>query len=220
MGLVKINFYPRTTSGKNENRRTRAAGHIPAIIYGKEREATKVQLDTVQFTRVLQKTGGRSVIFDLDLEGESENPLALMRELQQHPVTDEIRHVDLFEIPRGVPVTVEVALELQGEPQCVKFGEGEIIQTALTVELSCLPRELPESITVDVSELEMSDKLFVKDLEVPIGEVITDEETQILVVKAATIFAEEEEEEGEAVEGEEGEAAAEGDESEDKSEDA
>jgi large subunit ribosomal protein L25 len=214
MGLVKIHVSKRQTTGKNENRRTRAAGHIPAVIYGNDREATNVQLDTHEFTRVLQKAMGRSVIFDVSLEGEDENPLALMRDLQRHPVTDEIYHVDLFEIPRGVPVEVEVQVVPQGEPQAVRFNEAEVIQLLNTVTVRCRPREVPEQLTIDISELEINDSRFVKDLETPAGEIVTDPEQQLLVVKTLSLFGlEDEEAEGEAAEGE----AAEGEGADDES---
>lgn len=191
MALIKINVYPRTTTGKNENRRTRTSGHTPAVLYGNDRSATAVQLETREFIRILQKTGGRSVIYDLHIEGESDRPLALVREMQRHPVSDEILHVDLFEIPRGMPVTVNVALVLDGEPSCVKYNEGELLQLLDHVELSCLPRELPESIRVDVDGLALNDKLFVKDLNVPVGRVVNDPETQVLVVKPVSLLVEE-----------------------------
>lgn len=209
MGLVKLNVYPRTTSGKNENRRTRAAGKTPAVIYGADRQATSVQLDTTELTTIMRKTGGRSVIFDLNVEGEDENPIALMREMQAHPVTDVIFHVDLFEIPRGVPVEVSVAVTPVGEPQGVKFGEAEINQLTQSVTLSCLPREMPEEITFDISELEINDSIYAKDLTPSAGEIVDDPETQILVVKPATVFAadDEDEEGAEGAEGAEGETA-------------
>jgi large subunit ribosomal protein L25 len=192
MALIKLNLQQRDTKGKNENRRTRAAGFIPAVLYGSERPATSVQVEAHAFHRILQKTGGRSVIFDLQLDGQAEQPIALMRELQRHPVSDEILHVDLFEIPRGMPVTVHVSLELEGEPGCIKYGDGEVLQLLDGVELSCLPRDLPDCIKVDVSELSLNDKLFVKDLTVPVGTVENDPETQVLVVKPVSILIEEE----------------------------
>lgn len=216
MGLIKLNVFPRQTTGKNENRRTRAAGHIPAVIYGNDRDATTVQLETVEFTRILQKTGGRAVIFDINLEGESENPIALMRDLQQHPVTDEIRHVDLYEIPRGKPVEVQIGVAIQGEPACAKFNEGAVVRLVDSVTVRCLPREMPESVTIDVSELEINDSLYVRDLVTSAGEIMEDPEMQVLVVKTVSLFIEEEEaEEVEGAEGAEGEEGEDGEDGED-----
>ncbi len=212
MGLVKIHVYNRETTGKNENRRTRVAGFTPAVIYGRERETTKVQLNTAEFTKIMQKTGGRSVIFDLDLEGESENPIALMRELQQHPVSDVYMHVDLLEIPRGKPVEVEVSVVAEGDSQILRFNEAAVVQLLDTVTVSCLPRELPDRLTIDVSDLEINDSIYVKDLKTPAGEITTDPELQLLVIKAVSLFVEEEtvEEGVEGEEGAEGEDGAEG----------
>ncbi|MEZ4388495.1 MAG: 50S ribosomal protein L25 [Candidatus Krumholzibacteriia bacterium] len=196
MGLVKLNVSPRKSSGKNENRRTRAAGQTPAVLYGHDREATSVQLDTVEFTRILKKTGGRAVIFDLTLEGESENPIALMRDLQRHPVTDEIFHVDLYEIPRGVPVEVHVPLRPEGEPASVKFGEGEVNLLTHSVTLSCLPRDLPDAVAFDISALKVNDSVYVKDLTPPVGEIVDDPDLQVLVVKPATVFGLDDDEAG------------------------
>jgi len=208
MGLVKLNVYPRESTGKNENRRTRAAGQTPAVLYGNDREATSVQLDTVEFMRILKKTGGRSVIYDLNLEGEAENPLALVREMQVHPVSDVVFHVDLYEIPRGVPVEVSVAVVADGEPAAVKFGEADINQLAYSVTLRCLPRELPEEIRFDISELKTNDSIYVKDLQPPVGEIVDDPEAQILVLKPATVFGiDDEDGEGEAAPAEADDAA-------------
>lgn len=197
MGLVKLNVYPRESTGKNENRRTRAAGMTPAVLYGTEREATSVQLDTVEFMRILKKTGGRSVIYDLNLEGEDDKPLALVKEMQVHPVTDMVFHVDLYEIPRGVPVEVAVSVVADGEPEPVKFGEAEVNLLTYSVIVRCLPRELPEEIRFDISDLKINDSIYVKDLQPPAGEIVDDPDTQVLVIKPASVFALDDEEEGE-----------------------
>ncbi len=195
MALVNLNVYARHTTGKNENRRTRAAGRIPAVLYGEGRPAVNVALDVAEFTKIKSHLHGGSVIFNLAIEGQSDQPLALMREIQQHPVSDMVYHVDLFEIPRGEKVTVEVPLVLVGEPQCVKFGEGEVQQMLDEVEVSCLPREMPESVTLDVSELKLHDRRFVSDLALSMGEFVTDAETLVLVVKPVIVLAEPIEEE-------------------------
>jgi len=215
MGLVNLNVFPRTTQGKNENRRTRAAGRIPAVLYGRDRESAKVEVDAHEFWVIHTKTGGRSVIFNLQGEGFDADSIALLREVQQHPVSDEILHVDLFEIPRGVPVEVEVPVVLEGEPELVRLNEADLIQTLYQVTVSCRPRQVPDRLTLDVSPLGMNESLYVKDLAIESGEIVTDDEIQVCVVKPASIFLEEEEEEaeGELAEGEEapeGEASAEG----------
>lgn len=214
MGLINLTVYPRSTRGKNENRRTRSAGRLPAVIYGKDRETAMIELDSHDFGVVFGRLAGSSAIFSLQQEGVKEGAIALLREVQKHPVTDELLHVDLMEIPRGVPVTVGVAVHVVGSSQAVKTGEGSVALSLDHVEISCRPSELPDFLEVDISELELNDKIFVKDLTTPVGEIVTDPEMLVLNIKPAAVFLEEEEgEEGaEAAEGAEGEGESEGDE--------
>jgi large subunit ribosomal protein L25 len=190
MSLINLTAHHRTTVGKNENRRTRAAGRIPAVVYGEHRPSANVTVDTVEFERILSRLHGRNPIFNLSIEGDDEQHVALLREMQQHPVTDEIRHLDLFLIPQGAKVTVQVPVILEGEPVCVKFGEAEVIQMVDHVDVSCEPREMPDTVRLDVSSLVLLDRRFVRDLVAPAGEIVSDGDLQILTVKAISLLAE------------------------------
>jgi large subunit ribosomal protein L25 len=191
MGLINLTVHPRETVGKNENRRTRATGRIPAVLYGRGRASVNVTVDTQEFRKILMTRHGRNAIFNLTVAGEAGQHVALMREIQQHPVTDEVRHIDLFAIPAGAKVTVEVPIEFTGEPQVMKFGGGEIVKTLDHVAVSCLPREMPEVITLDISDLQLLEKRFVRDLKVSAGEIVSDGDLQVILLKPATLFAEE-----------------------------
>jgi len=199
MSLVNLTIHPRTTQGKNANRRTRAAGRVPAVVYGRGRENEMVELDAHAFGVIMSHLAGRSAIWQLSKEGADEGTMALVREIQRHPVSDEILHVDLMEIPAGEPVVVAVSLEVTGICPAVKSGEGSVAQSLTSVEISCLPRELPEYIAVDISELELNDKIHVGDLKAPVGEFVTDPETLVLNIKPASLLAPEED--AEAAEG-------------------
>lgn len=204
MGLVNLNIYPRSTTGKNANRRSRAAGRLPAVVYGHDRTTENLELDTHEFRTAMFRLAGRSAIFSLTQEGVQEEHIALMREVQRNPVTDEVLHVDLYEIPRGQDVVVAVQVSVIGSNQTVKTGEGSVALSLDNIELSCRPSQLPEVIEIDISELELHDKIFVKDVAAPVGEIVSDPEMLVLNIKPATIFIEEEEEPEEGVEGEEG----------------
>jgi len=208
MALVELNIYQRQTSGKNANRRTRAAGRIPAVLYGRDRETDKVEVDTSEFTKAIALMGGRSVIFALKQEDKSEDAIALLREVQRNPVSDTILHIDLFEIPRGKPITAPVKIELEGESLAIKRGDANLTQVLNNVEVSCLPRELPDEIKIDITDLGLGDKIYVKDLQISAGEIVADPETLVLLLKAPTIFVEEEPEVAEEVAEGEGEEAA------------
>jgi len=210
MGLVNLTISPRSTTGKNANRRSRAAGHIPAVVYGNERASENVELETHEFSVAMSRLAGRSAIFSLLQKGVEEEHIALMREVQRNPVTDEVLHVDFYEIPRGHAVTVPVQVSVIGSNDAVKTGEGSVALSLDAIELSCRPSELPEVIEIDITEMELNDKVFVKDVVAPVGEIISDPEMLVLNIKPASIFIEEEEEIEEGVEGEEGEGEAEG----------
>ena len=202
MGLINLTVHARKTVGKNENRRTRAAGSIPAVLYGRGREAVNVAVDTQEFRKILMTRHGRNAIFNLTIDGEAGQHVALMREIQQHPVTDEVRHIDLFEIPASAKVTVEVPLEITGEPASIKFGGGELVKTVDHVSVSCLPREMPEVVTLDVTDLQLLEKRYVRDLKVAAGEIVSDGDIQVVVLKPASLFAEAAPAAGEAPAGE------------------
>lgn len=205
MGLVNLEIKPRSTFGKNANRRNRASGQIPAVLYGGDRETESIELDAHSFGVAMMHLAGRSAIFSLN--GDEDN-IALLREVQRNPVTDEILHVDLMSIPRGVPVTVPVSIEVVGECPAVKAGEASVAMSLDRVEISVRPRDLPEYIEVDISEMDINDKIFAGDLKLPAGEIITDPELLILNIKVSTLTLEVEEEED--IEGEEGAEGAEG----------
>lgn len=222
MGLINLEIQSRSETGKNANRRMRAAGRIPAVLYGKGRESELMSLDGHAFGVILTHLGGRTALFNLEQEGRDEEITALLREIQRNPITDQILHVDLMEIPRGVPVTVPVQIQITGECKAVKNGEATVAQTLDFLEIAVRPRDLPDHLEVDISELELNDKIFARDVNLPVGELVTDPDLLVLNIKAQTIFEEEtpEGEEGEegaeGAEGAEGEEAAEGADDDDK----
>ncbi|MDX2475075.1 MAG: 50S ribosomal protein L25 [Candidatus Krumholzibacteria bacterium] len=210
MGLVNLNIFPRTTTGKNANRRSRVAGRVPAVVYGNDRTTENFELDTHDFTAAMTLLAGRSAIFSLLQDGVDEEHIALLREVQRNPVTDEVLHIDLYEIPRGREVTVAVQVSVIGMNADVKSGEASVALSLDSIELSCRPSQLPEVLEIDITELVINDKIFVKDVVAPVGEIISDPEMLVLNIKPASIFIEEEEEPEEGLEGEEGEVEGEG----------
>ncbi len=120
-----------------------------------------------------------------------EGHIALLREVQRHPVSDMILHVDLLEIPQGQPMVVDVHVHVTGANPVVKSGEASVSISHNSVEVSCLPRELPEFVELDISELGLNDKVFARDLKVPGGEVVSDPDMLILSIKPASLFVEE-----------------------------
>lgn len=213
MSLVNLNIHPRSTVGKNENRRTRAAGRVPAVLYGKGRPTATIELEGHAFEVALKHLGGRSAIFQLHQAGMEEGHIALLREVQRHPINDMILHVDLLEIPQGQPVTVDVHVHVTGACAAVKAGDGSVAMAHTSVEVSCLPRDLPEFVELDISNLNLNDKVFARDLKVQGGEIVSDPDLLILSIKAASLLVEE------PAAAAEGAEAAEGAKAEDKDKD-
>ncbi len=199
MGLIDMTAYPRTESGKNENRRTRVKGRTPAVIYGNERKTTSMlEIDTRELTGIL-KNAGLSPLFNLTVDGEADTCIAVLREIQVHPVSDVVFHMDLMEIPAGVPVRIEVGLDIQGDNKWASSGDAVVDVARFMVEVLCRPRQVPESISVDYSALEIGERIMVGDLSIENGEIVTDPEEVILKLNLNVVVEEEDEEdEGEA----------------------
>lgn len=154
----------RTETGKNENNRLRAAGFIPVVMYchGK---AENLKVEKKAFKSVFAKQISESVIIDLDIAG-GEKCHVIVKDYQREPVTDEVIHLDFYKITAGEKIKTSVPVEIVGTPVGVRLGGVfEVIDRMLHVE--CLPAELPEKITVDVSKLEVGQGVQVKDIKGP-----------------------------------------------------
>ncbi len=213
----------REESGKNVSRRIRAAGKIPGILYGLARPSFSVTVDPRKIEQILQTESGRNSIFNLQLSGKDENKsrAVMLKDLQRDPVTGRLLHVDFVRIDLEAQVTVDVPVQLTGEPVGVRLEDGILDFIQRSVQVECLPTEIPESLELDVTELHVGQTGSVSDLKAPENVKILDDSDSTLVAvsqKRAEIVEEvaEEEEEaeaaGEAAEAA-GEAAAEGEES-------
>jgi large subunit ribosomal protein L25 len=159
----------RANTGKGAVRKLRAAGRIPAILYGQGRESVPLTIDPRALEKVL-KTGGANALLDLTVEGRSDlgSPVALVKELQRHPIRGTILHADLYQVDLTKTVEVEVPIHLLGKAKGIDFG-GILEHSLREVALECLPRSIPASIEVDVSNMEIGDVIHVRDLTLPAG---------------------------------------------------
>ncbi len=200
----------REKIGISATKTLRRNGKIPANYYYKGQDNINLVLDTKGLFHALH-SGGR--VFEVELEGDLQ--YVMIKEIQYHPVTENVLHVDLMRVRRDVKMTITVPIHLEGD--AVGINEGGVLSHLLTnIEIECLPIDVPEFIPVDVTELEMNSSLSVGDIVVS-GEytILTDQEVAI-----ATITPPKEEEEPvvdleEGEEGEEGEGAADDERSDD-----
>jgi large subunit ribosomal protein L25 len=205
----------REESGKNASRRARAAGKIPGILYGLARPSFSVTVDPRKIEQILHTKTGRNTIFNLQLSGKDENKsrAVMLRDLQRDPVSEDLLHVDFIRIDMDAKVTVDVLIHLLGEAVGVELEDGVIDFIHRSVQVECLPNDIPEFLELDISETHIGQNLEVSDLiAVDNIEILDDDDTTILTVSVKRAEEVEEVEEGEegdeaeVAEGEEGEA--------------
>jgi len=155
---------PRTGKfNKNAARRVRAAGKIPAVLYGAGHDAVAVEVDPKHISKILFSETGHNTIFDVDL-GDKSPVKAMVVDLQREPIKDRLIHIDLKRIAMDKALTVSVRVKLMGVPVGVKTGGGILDQVMREVEIECLPTDIPNHIDVDVTELDLHQVLRVSDL--------------------------------------------------------
>jgi large subunit ribosomal protein L25 len=209
---VTLEAQARPGTGKGVARKLRAAGKVPAILYGRGVEAEPVAVDRMALMRAFKTDAGRNVLIDLLIDGETH--LTLARELQRDPVRGSILHVDFLKIARDVAIEVDVPIHIEGDSPGVK--EGGVVEHHLwSVRVSCLPTSVPDRLVADISRTLLGEMLRVADLAVPDGvTVLTDPNEAVLGVVVPQILKLEEEVPAEVAlaEGEEAPVAAEGEE--------
>lgn len=196
---ITLTAVPRTETGKGVARQLRLHGRIPAVVYGRGREPEALSVSLVEFEKAMVGRRGASII-DLDIGGKPVK--ALIREIQRHPVRPGPLHIDFYEIHEGVALTVDVPIHLIGTPQGVKTHGGLLDQIMREVEIEVLPKDIPDSIDVDVSALEIGDSIHVSDLVVANAEILADAHATVCTVSAPRIEEVEAEAVEEVVEGE------------------
>src|SRR5699024_8218424 len=176
-----------TRAATNELRRE---GSIPSVVYGKEKEAVTVSVDEIELLKTVRDEGQNAII-SLDVEGGNKVDVMLY-DYQTHPVKGDVTHADFYVVDMSEALEVEVPVRLEGEAAGSKEG-GVLQQPVFELTVSAKPRDLPEEIVVDVTELEIGDTLTVADLpKADKYELVDDEETAVVTVTAPE--AEEEEE--------------------------
>ncbi len=201
----------RKKTGKGAARKERAQGKIPGVVYGEGSEPVAFTVSDYDLTQMITKSTKSSIILDLELEG-GDTRKVLLTDLQTDPVQSDILSVDFLQISMDKEIVIQVPVELQGTPDGVKNQGGILQPIRRVVEISCLPGDIPDKITLDVSEMQIGDTLHVEDLKFEKFTIREEPHLSICTVVAPTVVKEKiEEVEGEELaEGEE--AAAEGEE--------
>jgi large subunit ribosomal protein L25 len=166
---VKLKAEARTSVGRSGVRKLRARGIIPAVIYGGKVKPQPLQVAARDINAMMSHASGENVLVDLEIAGEKSNRAALVQEVQHSPVGGEIVHVDFHAISMDETIQAEVPLEPTDTPVGVKTFGGLLEQSLRALTIECLPRDLPDRITVDVSQLNIGDSIHVRDIQLPPG---------------------------------------------------
>ena len=192
MEQFELKAEKRTIVGKRV-KALRREGLVPAVLYGPKTEPTPIQFDGWELQRVLARAGGTNLI-SLRIGDAGKPKMALAREVQRDAISNELYHVDFYQVVMTETVAAEVNIVLVGEPPAVQQKEFMLLQGTDSVEIECLPGDLIHSIEVDLSGLEIDDVIYVKDLQVPDNiTILTDGDE--LVAKIQHLYIPEEEEE-------------------------
>jgi large subunit ribosomal protein L25 len=160
--ISNLEAEPRKPGTKNDARRVRKAGRIPAVVYGAGKDSSPVSVDPRQVARILHSASGHNTIFDLSLDGQRTK--AMIVDWQYEPIKGSLLHIDLKRIAMDQKLTVNVPIILKGEAAGVKQQGGILEQTLREVEVECLPQDIPTEINLDVTELVFGKVLRVQDL--------------------------------------------------------
>jgi len=211
----RIEVQIREELGKGAARALRRQGLIPGVVYGHNFGPIAVQVELEELKRLLHHESIESMLIRMRLNGKEET--VMIKEIQRHPVTYDILHVDFHRVSLTEEVTTRVPVELVGESIGVK--EGGILEFLLReLEIRCLPTEIPEHIAIDISHMRIGDSLRVGDLKLKEGITVLDDPETVIVLIAAPVVREEIEEVEEAEEAEEEEPELVGEEKEEEEE--
>lgn len=198
MDKVALAAHTRHEIGKGPARRLRAAGKVPAIFYGKKSDPVKLAVDMHEFTKLIEKAGSNP-LFDLEISGAEKviRRTAMLKERQVKAMDGSLVHLDFLEVFMDETVEVTVPLEFTGKS--VGVERGGILQSAIRdLRLSCLPQNIPNMITVDISNLDVGQTIHAKDLPIPEGVTLISEPDQtvatVVVPKRGEVAEEAEEE--------------------------
>ena len=179
---IALEAVKRSKTGTSTSNELRREGAVPGVIYGEGKESVSVQVNAKELVRALSTKAGTNVLIALNVKGGAKpESLVLVKELQHHPLTHSILHVDFHQVSLTKQITVTVPLTFKGDSPGVKKDAGVLEHLRWDVEVSCLPTEIPAEIIVDISGLELNKVIHVKDLAIPEGvKGVTDPELPVI----------------------------------------
>ncbi len=184
MKSVSLTAFPRTQLRRGEVKKLRSTGRVPAVIYGGQTQPQNLEINLEEFDDLIHHSASENVLVDLTVGGDAKR-LALIQEVQHHPLSGKVLHVDLHEVAANEKVTIMVPVESTGESTGVKNGGGVLEHVLFKIKVRALPKDLPELISVDVSALEIGQSIHIGDLKAPEGvEILGEKHISVIAVAA------------------------------------
>jgi len=188
-----LNAFPRTLSRRAGSKSLRASGRVPAVIYGKLNPPQSLEVDLQELRDVVHNAASENVLLNLTVQGDPKpNRLAIIQEIQHHVLSNQLLHLDLHEVAENEKVILTVPVDSVGEALGVKTGGGTLEHVLFKLKVRALPKDLPESLVVDVSHLEIGQAIHIGDIKPPPGvEILGDKHISVLAVAAPISEAQE-----------------------------
>jgi large subunit ribosomal protein L25 len=192
MKTVPLKAFPRSLVQRGAVKKLRASGRVPATIYGRQAKPQNLEVIYDDIAGLLKHSVSENLLVDLTVENDARaKRLALVQEIQHHPLSAKVIHLDLHEVAENEKITISVPVETTGEAVGVKTGGGSLTHVLLKLKVRSLPKDLPEQITIDVTALEIGKSIHIGDIAAPAGvEILGDK--HLTVVSVAAPRAEEE----------------------------
>jgi large subunit ribosomal protein L25 len=187
---VKLKAEKRTVIGRNAIKKIKKEGLVPGVIYGSQAEPIALQVESRALTNVLAHASSEHVLVELEIadDGQSSTRLALIQEVQHHPLKRQLLHVDFHAVSATEKITSEVPIEAFGDPIGVRTFGGLLEYSLRLLEVECFPQDLPDIIRLDVSNLNIGESLHVRDIPLSSGvEALTDADLTVVSVVASRV---------------------------------
>ena len=193
MKTVPLTAYPRTLGRRAGSKKLRSEGRVPAVIYGGQAKPQNVEVKSKDIENLIHHSISENLLVDLAIEKDARpKRLALVQELQHHPLSGKLLHIDLHEVSETEKVTVMVPVESTGEAAGVKTGGGVLEHVLFKIKVCALPKDLPEFIEVDVSHLEIGQSIHLGEIKAPSGvEILGDKKVSVIACAAPITEAQE-----------------------------
>ena len=192
MKSVSLNAFPRELSKRLGAKKVRTNSRIPGVIYGRARQPQNLEVAVKDLEDVIHKAHSEILLVDLAVEKASGKRLALVRDIQHHPLSGKILHIDFQEVAENEKVTALVPVETEGEAEGVKTGGGVLEHVLFKLKVRATPKDLPEVITIDVTKLNIGESVHIGEIPpIPGVEIVGKKETPVVSVAAPVSEAQE-----------------------------